>query len=533
MFFVLLLTLNLCPAYTHAQENNPDAVTVEPMALLSPAELRDLVAPIALYPDDLLAIVLPASTYPLQVVAAARYRDNNATNAGVQPKDDWDESVVALLNYPEALALLNEDIDWTWSLGQAVLDQQADVLAAVEAFRNEAYAAGNLKSDEHQVVEHNNSSLIIRSKDPEVVYVPYYDPTHVVVYQSRPVYYYYPTPYPVYYYPYHGYHRAYKDHYFWGLNSVFTLSWTNHYIGHYHHKHRKHRYYGHRYHQRHFNRTRHYHNPRAYQQRVAYRSKLRHQRDLYAQGYWQPNHRYAGERQNYRQHSRLYERPRHNRKILRKHTIQGGSAVHRDIRRQQNSVARPIGQRGFANGTRDQHHPRANRYHRGDDQRFRQRKSERREARRERRAPGQRHLNTRRSISDMKQVQRSQARLRHNQRAAQPRQQRNIQSQRARQPQGVQRSETRLQQRARATTRRAAGQRQNRQTQRINPPRQRMNSVARGQRANPTPPAAQKRMLSNSKRQVRKSDSNARQHAPRHQRHQGQNSRKIRDHRNR
>ena len=111
-----------------------DVISVEPAEILSAEELPELVGPVALYPDDLLAIVLPASTYPLQIVAAARYRADAASNPDLEPTEDWDESIVALLNYPEALNFLNDDIDWTWQLGQAVLDQKEDVMSAVQTF---------------------------------------------------------------------------------------------------------------------------------------------------------------------------------------------------------------------------------------------------------------------------------------------------------------------------------------------------------------------------------------------------------------
>ena len=114
--------------------------------LLSHADLQELVGPIALYPDDLLAIVLPASAYPLQIVEAARFLKALESDPGLTPDEDWDDAVVALLNYPEILALLNEDLDWTLQLGDAVVAQQADVVAAVETFRDRAYAAGNFES---------------------------------------------------------------------------------------------------------------------------------------------------------------------------------------------------------------------------------------------------------------------------------------------------------------------------------------------------------------------------------------------------
>jgi hypothetical protein len=189
-------------------------------------ELEELVAPVALYPDDLLAIVLPAATYPLQVVEAARYLEKLRPGAKVEPDPEWDDSIVALLNYPDALALLNEDLDWTWRLGEAVLNQQSEVLAAVASFREDAYLAGNLETDDRQVVTRSSRAISIVPADPEVIYVPYYEPARVVVRHSYPVYHYHPRPCPLYYYPY-GPDHWFRSGYFWGVSAAYRLSWTN------------------------------------------------------------------------------------------------------------------------------------------------------------------------------------------------------------------------------------------------------------------------------------------------------------------
>ena len=170
----------------------------EEIPLLSAAELDELVGPIALYPDDLLAVVLPAAAYPLQIVEAARFLEALESDPSLEPDPDWDDSVVALLNYPEVLALMNDEIDWTWQLGEAVVSQQGDVVAAIESFRDRAYAAGNLKSDEYQTVSRDDGVIEITPVEEDVIYVPYYEPERVVVYQTRPVYFYYPRAYPVY-----------------------------------------------------------------------------------------------------------------------------------------------------------------------------------------------------------------------------------------------------------------------------------------------------------------------------------------------
>ena len=141
-------------------------------ALYDAAMLEDLVARVALYPDELLAIVLPASTFPLQIVQAARYLEAHKADPTLEPNTQWDDSIVALLNYPEIIALLNADLDWTWQLGEAVIKQQPEVIVAIERFRERAHAAGNLESDEHKVVDRDNVAIKITSSDRDAVYVP-------------------------------------------------------------------------------------------------------------------------------------------------------------------------------------------------------------------------------------------------------------------------------------------------------------------------------------------------------------------------
>ena len=222
----------------------------EGIPLLTRQELQDLVGPVALYPDDLLAIVLPAATYPLQVVQASRFLEELESNPGLEPDADWDDAIVALLNYPEIVELLNEDLDWTWRLGEAVVAQQADVVNAVEAFRNTAYAAGNLRSDDYQQVSRDEGVIEITPLNDDIIYVPYYEPESVVVYQARLVYFYYERPRPVYYYPYadtYAFHRGFNSGFFWGVTTAFTIAWASDSLHVYHHSYYGHPYYGHHY----------------------------------------------------------------------------------------------------------------------------------------------------------------------------------------------------------------------------------------------------------------------------------------------
>jgi len=168
----------------------------------SPEELDKLVGPIALYPDDLVAVILPASTNPLQIVQADRFLEKRKKDPKVPIDDSWDDSVKTLVNYPEVVKKMSADLDWTSDLGEAVVADQSAVFDAVQAFRRKAQAAGNLKSDGKQVVEVEKEIIKIVPADPQVIYVPQYNPSSVVVYSAAPVYGYYPAPYPSYYYPY-------------------------------------------------------------------------------------------------------------------------------------------------------------------------------------------------------------------------------------------------------------------------------------------------------------------------------------------
>ncbi len=172
-----------------------------------PAEQLDsLVAPIALYPDPLLAQVLAASTYPLEIILLQRWLEKNKTLkdkelADAVAKQPWDASVQALAALPDVVKRLGDDIQWTSDLGNAFLAQQADLMDAVQRMRKKAQEKGTLKTTEQQKVEtrvvEQKSVIVIEQSNPQVVYVPSYDP--VVVY--GPAYY----PYPAIYYPPYGY----------------------------------------------------------------------------------------------------------------------------------------------------------------------------------------------------------------------------------------------------------------------------------------------------------------------------------------
>ncbi len=190
------------------QTDSAQATTATQPAPFKPEELEQIVAPIALYPDSLLAQIFMASTYPLEIVQAARWSKEHPEVKGEavskeMEKQPWDASVKSLVAFPDVLTMMNEKIDWTQKLGDAFLAQQKDVMQAVQRLRAKALEAGSLESSKEQTVKTEPAPagapapqiIIIESSDPEVVYVPTYNPT--VVYGAWP----YPAYPPYYYYP--------------------------------------------------------------------------------------------------------------------------------------------------------------------------------------------------------------------------------------------------------------------------------------------------------------------------------------------
>lgn len=203
----LLLALSSIPAPVAAQTAPPPqavtaAATTSPAATPAASPLETLVSRIALYPDDLIALILPASTTGLEIVQAQQFLDARAKNSKLEVPSNFDDSLKNLLNYPTIIKMMNDDLDWTQRLGDAVVADQAAVLEAVQSFRRKVYAAGNLKSDDKQTVTVQNDVVSIAPANPQVIYVPQYNPTTVVTYGVSYGYGYYPYGYPVYYYPY-------------------------------------------------------------------------------------------------------------------------------------------------------------------------------------------------------------------------------------------------------------------------------------------------------------------------------------------
>jgi hypothetical protein len=155
---------------------------------MTPDELANLVAPVALYPDSLLSQVLVAATYPLEIVEAAQWLQQNRNLRGAQlveaaRQQNWDASIQALVVFPDVLNRLNSDIRWTTDLGNAFLAQQGDVMNTVQRLRAQASQAGRLRSNSQETVttqtEGGQQAIEIQPADPQVVYVPVYNPAYI------------------------------------------------------------------------------------------------------------------------------------------------------------------------------------------------------------------------------------------------------------------------------------------------------------------------------------------------------------------
>ncbi|MBY3038730.1 DUF3300 domain-containing protein [Rhizobium laguerreae] len=182
--------------------SNPVVAEDDAPAPLSEDELEILVARIALYPDELVALVTSASLYPLQVVEAARFLETLKKQPKLKPKTTWDGSIVSLLNYPQIVTMMSEDLDWTQSLGEALSYQQKDVLIAIQQLRDKAVADDIIKTDDKIKVSQENDNVVIVSASPDKIYVPQYAPEMLYEpnYVAEPIGY-YSEPYPNYYYP--------------------------------------------------------------------------------------------------------------------------------------------------------------------------------------------------------------------------------------------------------------------------------------------------------------------------------------------
>lgn len=203
--FALLLALLLVQGGALAQDR----------PITSRQQLDQMLAPIALYPDALLSQILMASTYPLEVVEAARWSGSHPDLAGddavrTAENEDWDPSVKSLVAFPQVLARMNENLQWTQSLGDAFLSQEQQVMNTVQNLRHRAQEAGNLRSDDRVRIVDSGPVVIVEYANPQVVYVPYYDP--MAVYGT----WWWPDYRPVYWRPWPGYYSRPGFTFYWG-----------------------------------------------------------------------------------------------------------------------------------------------------------------------------------------------------------------------------------------------------------------------------------------------------------------------------
>src|ERR1022692_1865794 len=200
LFFTLSVLGSRC---LFPQDQPPPPQLPPPNQALTPDQLNDLVAPIALYPDPLVSQIMVASTYPLEVVQAYQWLQRNPGLNGpdltaAAQQQNWDPSVQALVMFPDVLKRLNDDVSWTTNLGNAFLAQQQDVMDAVQRLRQQAQQAGKLASTPQENVVTGNEGgqpyIGIEPANPDVIYVPVYDPGWI---WGPPLYY----PYPRWYWP--------------------------------------------------------------------------------------------------------------------------------------------------------------------------------------------------------------------------------------------------------------------------------------------------------------------------------------------
>ena len=231
------------PAYQDAQAAAQDAqapaqdAQAPPYTQQTPEQLQQLVAPIALYPDSLVAQILAASTFPEQVVEADRWVQAHPDLKGdalgqAVDQQPWDPSVKALAAFPSVLGNMDKNLSWTSSLGDAYYNQQQDVMDAVQVMRQKAEQAGNLKTTPQQTVQNEGSTVEIQPANPDVVYVPAYDPWLVYGYpvEAWPGWY----PYPGIWFggPYLSFGLGFGVGFFGGFGwgwGHWGFDWHNHY----------------------------------------------------------------------------------------------------------------------------------------------------------------------------------------------------------------------------------------------------------------------------------------------------------------
>ena len=233
--------LAIASGIDNAYQNNDSAALPAQSSAFSNAELEQMLAPIALYPDSLLSHILIAATYPIEVVDAERWLANNSHLTDSELADqaenkDWDASVKALLPFANILQKLSNDLHWMRNLGDAFLQDQEQVLASVQSLRQQADLAGNLEKMDNVNIVRETKTIIIKPSTPEVIYVPYYNTREIYGHwrwaHLPPVYWHYPSHYSHHHGPYYWHNPVHLTvGLFFG-----SVHWHNRHVVVHHHK---------------------------------------------------------------------------------------------------------------------------------------------------------------------------------------------------------------------------------------------------------------------------------------------------------
>jgi hypothetical protein len=166
---LLVIGLAAAPLAMQAQDDVPPPMPAAPA--FSSAQLDQLLGPVALYPDPLIAVLLPAATLPTQIVMADRYVSNGGDPSAID-QQGWDPNIQALAHYPDVLKWMDDNLNWTTQVGQAFQNQQQEVMDSVQRLRTDAYNLGNLQSTPQQQVVDDNGYIEIIPSNPNDLYVP-------------------------------------------------------------------------------------------------------------------------------------------------------------------------------------------------------------------------------------------------------------------------------------------------------------------------------------------------------------------------
>lgn len=232
-FVLTVLFSAISLAQQQGIQQTPTPALSQQSQQFSEAELAQMLAPIALYPDSLLTHILIASTYPIEIVEADRWLKKNTALSAKEKSQllesfDWDASVKALVAFERVLNKLSEDLNWTQQLGDAFLQDEAKLLTSIQALRKNAELSGNLDKMANMNVSYEDDNIVIEPAEKEVVYVPYYD--------TRMIYgaWYWPSYPPVYWPPHHSVYVSHYNPFYWhsGINISFNyffsaFHWSN------------------------------------------------------------------------------------------------------------------------------------------------------------------------------------------------------------------------------------------------------------------------------------------------------------------